>query len=220
MGLFRPTATRKLTSPEQLDTLACVISPLGWLAMLAVAAHFSDRGPLGVLRADPDEGRRHRYDHTEHRCLPGHTGCVRTAGQARGRRRGQPCTRVRSWRRWRSPSLLEQISQTKLELEQLQSKRKEVDRFNQEGLRQRAESRALRRKALELSRADNQERLKWAEQNLKAQEELFRQGIVAASVVFDARLKLQSVQHAFDTLADAVATTRCGSGRRGAPAPD
>ena len=74
MGFFRPTATRKLTSPEQLDTLACVIPPLGWLAMASRRGRFPDCGPMGVLRTDPDEGHRHRYDHAERRCLPGHTG--------------------------------------------------------------------------------------------------------------------------------------------------
>ena len=200
MGLFRPTATRKLTSPEQLDTLARVISPLGWLAMLAVAAIFLVAALWGFYGRIPTKAvGTGMITRSTGVCqvTPSASGLLAKLAVAAGDSvyQGEVVAELAL------PSLLEQISQAKLELEQLQSKRKEVDRFGQEGLRQRAENRALRRKSLELSRADNQERLKWAEQNLKAQEELFRQGIVAAPVVFDARLKLQSVQDSFETLA-------------------
>ena len=201
MGLFRPAATRKLTSPEQLDTLACVIPPLGWLAIVAVALVFLTAGLWGVYGRIPTKATgTGMITRSAGVCevTPATSGVLAKLMVAAGDavHQGEVLAEVGS------PSLLEQISQTKLELEQLQSKRLEVDRFNQEDSRQRVESRALRRKALELSREDNQQRLKWAEQNVKAQEELFGLGIVAASVVFDARLKLQSVQHEFDSLAE------------------
>ena len=200
MGLFRPTATKKLTSPEQLDTLACVISPLGWLAMLAVMVLFLTAALWGVYGRIPTKALgTGMITRSAGVCevTPAASGVLAKLMVAAG----DTVYQDKVLAEVALPSLLEQISQVKLELQQLQAKRVEVDRFNREGSRQRTENRALRRKALELARADNQERLKWAEQNVRAQEELFRQGLVAAPVVFDARLKLQSVQHSFDELA-------------------
>ena len=201
MGLFRQEATRKLTSPEQLDTLACVISPLGWLALSAVAMVFLIAALWGVYGRIPTKasgvGIITRSSGISE-VTPAASGVLVSllVGPGDTVHENEVVAEVAL------PSLQEQIKQLKLELEQLHSKRSEAIRNNQESTRQREENRAQRRKALELSRADNQQRLEWAQRNVKAQEELFQQGLVAAPVVFDARLKLQTVQHAFDSLAE------------------
>ncbi len=199
MGIFRPAATRKLASPEQLDTLACVISPLGWLAIFAVAVLFLAVGLWGFYGRIPTKAAgAGMITQSAGVCevTPTASGLLAKLGVVVGDtvRQGGIVAEVSL------PSLLEQIRQLQLELQQFQAKRMETERFNQESSRQRAESRALRKKGLEQSRADNKERIKWAEQNLKAQEGLFREGVVAATVVVDARMTLQSVQHADDTL--------------------
>ncbi len=199
MAIFRPAATRKLASPEQLDTLACVISPLGWLAILTVAALFLAVGFWGFKGRIPTKAAgTGMITQSAGVCevTPTATGLLVKLGVGVGDavREGAVVAEVSL------PSLLEQIRQLQLDLEQLQAKRVETERFNQESSRQRAESRALRKKGLEQSRADNKERFKWAEQNLKAQEGLFKEGVVAATVVVDARMTLQSVQHSDDTL--------------------
>jgi HlyD family secretion protein len=198
MGLFRQAATKKLASPEQLDTLACVISPLAWLAILTVAALFSTATLWGIYGRIPTKAAgTGMITRSTGVCevTPAASGLLAKLGVAVGGAvyQGEVLAEVAL------PALQEQINQLKVDLEQLQAKRIEVDRLGQEGLRQRAESRALRRKTLELSQIDNQERLKWAEQNVKVTEKLIQEGLVPERSIIDARLTLQNVQHAFDT---------------------
>ncbi len=158
MGIFRPAATRKLASPEQLDTLACVISPLGWLAILTVAALFVAVGLWGFYGRIPTKAAgTGMITQIAGVCevTPTASGLLAKLGVGVGDtvRQGGVVAEVSL------PSLLEQIRQLQLELDLLRAKRMETERFNQESSRQRAESRALRKKGLEQTRADNQERM-------------------------------------------------------------
>lgn len=200
MGIFRQAATRKLTSPEQLDTLACVIPPAGWLALLAVTLLFVIAGIWGFEGRIPTKASgTGMITRSAGICevTPAAAGQLTRLLVSTGSavEQGQVLAEVEL------PALLGQIRQSRLDLEQLQSRRRETGHANQEGLRQREDNRALNRKALELSRGDNQQRLTWAEQNVRAQEELNRQGLVAPTLVFEARMQLQGVQHAFDSIA-------------------
>jgi HlyD family secretion protein len=53
-GLFRKAAIDKVSSPEQLDLLMRVTSPVGWLALLTVAIMLSAVGAWSVLGTIPD----------------------------------------------------------------------------------------------------------------------------------------------------------------------
>src|ERR687889_837612 len=53
-GLFRKAALDKVSSPEQLDLLMRITSPVGWLALLTVAVMLIAVGVWSVFGSIPD----------------------------------------------------------------------------------------------------------------------------------------------------------------------
>lgn len=191
--LFRQSAMKKISSPEQLDQLPRVICPLGWVSLLtctlltivAVVWGFSARLPLKVSGIGILTQSSGIYE-----VIPLAAGQLVQVGVMVGDLVQQDHVVAHM----ELPRMEEQIRQTRLTLDNLKAKRETTDRFGTENLRLQAANRALRMKAMETSRAGQGERLKWLGERIKNQEDLLASGLIVKQTLLSSRQEFQTVQ--------------------------
>ena len=88
----------------------------------------------------------------------------------------------------------EEIRQARLALDNLKAKRDTMEQFGIENLRQQAENRALRLKAMEVANAGRRERLRWLTEKISNQEELLNSGLIAKPTLMNSKQEYQAVQ--------------------------
>jgi HlyD family secretion protein len=191
--LFRQSAMKRISSPEQLDQLPRVVGPMGWLSLLSSATivavavfwGFVARIPIKVAGAGI-------LIQSSGICevIPLSAGQLIQVGVAVGDTvvQGQVVAYMDL------PRMSEEIRQTRLTLDHLKAKRITVEQFGAENLRQQAENRTLRIKAAEVARAGRKERLRWLEERIRNQESLLSSGLIAKPTLMTSRQEFQAVQ--------------------------
>lgn len=184
---------KRISSPEQLDQLPRVIGPMGWISLLvsamvavgAVVWGFVARIPIKVAGAGI-------LIQSSGICevIPLSAGQLIQVGVSIGDTvvQGQVVAHMDL------PQMKEQIRQSKLTLDNLKAKRSTVEQFGIENLRQQAENRKLRIKALEVAGTGRRERLRWLTERIKNQEELLSSGLIAKPTLMTSRQEFQAVQ--------------------------
>jgi HlyD family secretion protein len=192
-GLFRPASTRKLRSPEQLDALPGVTSPIGWASLLVLGLLFLIVAGWGLVGRIPVKV-------TGKGMILSSAGLYEVTPQATGplgelsARAGDAVAKDSILARLELPELLGEIRELEQNTELLLAKRELTGRLGAETLRRRSEHRTVRRKVLEASLADDRDRVRWAEDNVVAVEGLREAGIVTELVASQAKIRLQDVQ--------------------------
>jgi len=191
--LFRQSAMKRISSPEQLDQLPRVIGPLGWLSLLVCALlaavgvvwGFAARLHIKVAGVGILIQSSGIYE-----VMPLAAGQLIQVGVMVGDRVHQEHVVAHM----ALPNMEEKIRQTRLILDNLKAKRATTDQFGTENLRLQAENRALRVKAMEISRGGLEERLKWLSERIKNQEELLASGLIIKQTLMTSRQEFQSVR--------------------------
>lgn len=190
-NLFRKESMDRLRSPDDMDNLLVVTTPMGWLSLLALGLVIAAALLWGIFGTVPlttngngifiNRGGVHEVVSEtsgqiyEFRIKPGDTV-----------REGQIVARVRQ------PELLSQMEGSRRELEILREQHRLL--LGQLAMSGREHSRFTEvqsdtyRKRME----DSRRNISWLKQKLQAQEELYKNGIISLTEVMSTRMELDS----------------------------
>jgi HlyD family secretion protein len=197
--LFRKVSLERLSSPEQLDVLVKVTSPMGWLALLSVGVLLSVAlvwGFYGSIRTTVNgsgilvrTGGIFEID-----CVTG--GQVSAIYVSVGDivSRGQVVARVAQ------PKLVSDINRDRVRLDQMKDEYDKVARFNAEELERKLEYYAKQRVDLQNSIQLSIETLKWLNDRLENQEKLLQESLIRKQDYLNTKKEIFDTKGAIEKL--------------------
>lgn len=197
--LFRKVSLERLSSPEQLDVLMKVASPLGWLSLLSVGILLAVALIWGLLGSIPatvnGNGILLRAGGVFN------IECV-TSGQVSAIyvSVGDSISKNQLIARVAQPKLISEINKDKDRLGQLKEEQERFRRFSADEMNKKMEYYAKQRTDFENSIKLSQETLKWLYDRLQNQESLLEQNLIRRQDYLNTKKEIYDTKVAIDKL--------------------
>jgi len=184
--IFRQKSLERLASPERLDQLVQITSPIGWASLLSIGAlliatiFWSIYGSIPTTVAGGG-------------ILIKSGGVADIVAVAQGQvtsiyveegsevRQGQVVARIAH------PQTLEQIRNAQSTLKELRQTQEEIEAYGTESIKLQLEALAKERSNLNKGIEGNRERLVWLDEKIKLQEELLKDGLITKQTLLNTR---------------------------------
>lgn len=198
-SLFRKTALERLSSPEQLDQIMQVTSPRSWLALFALGSVIVTTLFWSVFGTIPTKvngkGIIIRAGGVYEVVSLGAGRVTEMDVQAGDRvEKGQIVARVAQ------PDLLDEISKAKAELTELQVQHSLLSDYVSKEIKYESDLQQHRRARAEQTIRESEIRLKWFEERIKSEEELYKTGVIIEKQLLETK---DDYSHEKDQLAAA-----------------
>lgn len=195
--IFRKVSLDRLSSPEQLDQLVSVTTPLGWVSLLGFLILLSTVviwGFFGKISSMASGGG----------ILIKTGGIINVAAHVRGQisniyvaegesiRKGQIVARVEQ------PVLLDEIRAERLALRELRIREKQIAEFGSENLRLQVATILKEKQNYQGSITHHQERLRWLDEKVEIQEKLLADGLITKQTLVDTKSDRESVTRSIE----------------------
>ena len=190
--IFRKAALERLASPEQLDQLARVTTPVGWVSLLALGllvfsvVIWSVYGKISTVARGGG-------------ILIKTGGVVSVVAPVAGSishvyvEEGDLVKKGQIIGRMAQPKLLDEIRMAKNALAELESRERQFAGFGTENLLLKTKVLEKERENLEKNIAVAQERSKWLEEKTSVQKELLREGLITRQTLLDTKTRQNDV---------------------------
>jgi HlyD family secretion protein len=191
--IYRKKALDRLASPEQLDQLLTIVSPMGWLALLALVALVIWAIVWGFTGTIPTKvmGRGVLMkEGTEFTIEAEGQGLIQELFVEENDlvRMGQLVVRIQQ------AEVLDKIQAARKQVKLLEKKLKKTEKFESGDLELNSQALANERENLRLSNKFLKERVQWLKNRLEQQKKLARQGLITPRKVEETKDKLNDNQ--------------------------
>ncbi len=195
--IFRKVALDRLSSPEQLDQLVSVTTPLGWVSLLGFLLLLSSVvvwGFLGKISSMATGGG----------ILIKTGGIINVAAHVQGQisniyvaegesvRKGQIVARVEQ------PALLDEIRAERQALLELRAREEQIAEFGSESLRLQIDTLRKEKANIEGSIAHHQERARWLDEKVNIQARLLEEGLITRQTLVDTKSEREAVTRSIE----------------------
>lgn len=197
--LFRKVSLERLSSPEQLDVLMKVASPLGWLSLLSVGILLTVALLWGFWGSIPTTVNGNGILLKAGGVF--NIECI-TSGQVSAVyvNVGDSVSKNQLIARVAQPKLISEINKDRARLDQLKEERERFQRYSTDEMQKKMEYHAKQRTDFENSIKLSQETLKWLYERLQNQESLLDQNLIRRQDYLNTKKEIYDTKVAIDKL--------------------
>ncbi len=204
--LFRKASLERLSSPEQLDQLMHVTTPKGWIALIALCALLTMALFWGIFGRVPTE-------------VQGMGVLIRTGGvfdiEAPGGgvltdlfidtgskvKKGDLIATIAQ------PELADEVSKAEKQLANLKEQQAQSKHFNEEDLKLKKTFYEKQQENQQFNISSNEQKIKWIQERLKNQEQLFDQGLITKQQLLQTKEEMMRAEDAIQNARNQVKQT-------------
>jgi len=191
--IFRKVSLDRLSSPEQLDQLLQVTTPIGWISLIALIALLASAVIWGVFGTIPTKvigvGILIKSGGV-FKVIPESAGHVSDIRVHVGDfvRKGQIIARVAQ------PDILDKLRDSRMNLVELEKQHDLIYQYRTEDIKLQLDSIEEKRKYLKLSIISKESQLKWLEERKETQKQLLKEGLITKQTLNDTEQKIASLK--------------------------